>query len=91
MYNEHILREGVSMAGRYHIGNKGEVLRRMAQFAIRDQESLIEALTPSFGDPDESTTAAIQDAKACIGDFRRIAAGQRGCQMGTLARLTRET
>lgn len=64
------------MADRYKIGNKQAVLRRMANYAIRDQEALIEALKPPFARiQDDSTAAAIQDAKNCISDFKRIAKG----------------
>lgn len=66
------------MVARYHIGKKEEVIRRMAEYAIRDQLSLIEALTPRFGKTDEDTAMAIQDAKKCINDFRRIMNVQNG-------------
>ena len=62
------------MAEKYKIGSKQIVLRRMADYAIRDQEALIDALTPSFKrEPEEGTAAAIKDAKNCIADFKRLA------------------
>jgi hypothetical protein len=57
----------------YLTGTKADVIRRMADYAIRDQQALIYALTPSFNrDPDEVTAFAIKDAKECILDFKRI-------------------
>jgi len=61
------------MANKYNLGNMAKVICRMAEYAIRDQESLIYAMTPDYGHPpDETTAEAIQDAKNCISDFRRI-------------------
>jgi len=60
------------MAKRFKTGNKSFVLRRMARFAIRDQQALIEALTPSFESVDPETAKAIQSCKDNIEDFKRI-------------------
>ena len=47
------------------------MLRLMADFAIRDQMALIEALTPSSGPTtDEINIEAITHARACISDFK---------------------
>jgi hypothetical protein len=45
----------------------------MADCAIRDQKTLIEALTPKYGKPDADTQNAIDDCWRCIEDFKRIA------------------
>jgi len=64
------------VAEKYKLGSKTIALQRMADYAIRDQEALIDALTPSFRrEPDEGTASAIKDAKNCIADFRRIRNG----------------
>jgi hypothetical protein len=44
----------------------------MARYAIRDQEALLDALTPRFGEPDADTAEAIAYAKALIADFRKL-------------------
>lgn len=60
------------MSKRFESGTKQEVLRAMASYAIRDQQALIDAHTPSFGEPDEYTKSVIEGCKAEIRDFRRI-------------------
>ena len=60
------------MKGKYKIGSRSQVIKKMARYAIRDQESLLDALTPQYGEPDETTAIAIQDVKDCISDFMRI-------------------
>lgn len=54
-------------------GTKSQVLRLMAEYAIRDQKALIDALTPPYQAPDEETQKAIDDAKNLVADFRQIA------------------
>jgi hypothetical protein len=61
------------MTKRYHCGNKAQAIRTMAACAIRDQQTLIEALTPPFGEPDTDTRKAISDCFKYIEDFKRIA------------------
>ena len=57
---------------RYETGRKSDVLRLMAEFAIRDQISLIDALTPDYEEPDSETKNAINDCRKAIRDFKRI-------------------
>jgi len=61
------------MAKHYKTGTREEVIRNMAYYAIRDQEALIDAHTPQFGEPDEMAKEVIQDCKDNIEDFRRLA------------------
>lgn len=61
----------------YQLGDRKTALKLMAQYAIRDQETLIDALTPQFGKPDAEGVAAITHAKKCIADFRKIAKSAR--------------
>jgi hypothetical protein len=56
----------------YENGSKKLVIARMAAFAIRDQQALVEAYTPSFGEPDEEAKKVIEECKAHIRDFRKI-------------------
>ncbi len=62
------------MTKRYENGTALQVTLRMAQYAIRDQESLIEAYTPMRGDPDDEAKKVIAECKSFIRDFRRLAA-----------------
>lgn len=64
----------------YRTGTRDQVLVRMARYAIRDQEALIDALTPEKGAPDPATEEAILLAKAYIHDFRKLAATAKGVQ-----------
>lgn len=57
---------------KFKTGTKSEVLQKMAYYAIRDQQALIDALTPGYGEPDEETANAIQSCKDVISDFARI-------------------
>ncbi|MCX7112709.1 MAG: hypothetical protein NTX45_21805 [Proteobacteria bacterium] len=57
---------------RYETGSKSAVLKLMAEFAIRDQIGLIDALTPDFGQPDSETKNAIEGSRKAIRDFRRL-------------------
>jgi hypothetical protein len=57
---------------KFHNGTKKEVLKLMARYAIRDQQALLEALSPLFVEPDEDTKIAIQETKDTIKDFRVI-------------------
>ena len=61
------------MDRKYKTGSRVGVLRQMAAYAIRDQEALIDALTPAYGDIDKDTAKAISDAEDSIKDFRRLA------------------
>jgi hypothetical protein len=61
------------MAITYNCGSKAQAVRTMADCAIRDQKTLIEALTPKYGKPDADTQNAIDDCWRCIEDFKRIA------------------
>ena len=60
------------MAKRFESGTKEQVIRRMAYYAIRDQQALIDAHTPSYGEPGEESQRVIDECKAEIRDFRRI-------------------
>lgn len=62
------------MSARYENGTAHQVILRMAQYAIRDQEALIEAYTPMLGDPDDEAKKVIAECKSFVRDFRRIAA-----------------
>lgn len=57
----------------YKTGSKADVLQRMAEHAIRDQESLIDAYTPitPFEIDDESREVIVK-CKKNIDDYRRI-------------------
>lgn len=60
------------MASNYKSGDKKQVIRLMAEYAIRDQYELIDSLTPCYGEPDETSSKAISNARDCIDDFKRI-------------------
>jgi hypothetical protein len=60
------------MAKKYESGTRENVIYKMVTFAIRDQFTLAEALTPEFREPDTDTKEAILDAKKCIRDFKRF-------------------
>jgi len=60
------------MPSPYKTGTKAQVLRRMATYAIRDQEALIDAYRPSFGEPDETAKQVIAQARDHIADFKRL-------------------
>ena len=66
------LKQGGHMS-MYKTGSKADVLQRMAEHAIRDQESLIDAYTPitPFGIDDESREVIVK-CKKNIDDYRRI-------------------
>jgi hypothetical protein len=53
-------------------GTRLEVLSTMASHAIRDQKSLIDAYTSSYGSPDTEAMKVISDAKKLISDYRLI-------------------
>jgi phage gp36-like protein len=57
----------------YTTGSKDTVMRRMARYAISDQEALIDAYTPAYGQPDETAAEVIANARDNIADFRRMA------------------
>ncbi len=57
---------------RFVIGSMEKVIRKMATCAIRDQEALIDANTPAFGDPDDEELEIIHRATDCIVDFEKI-------------------
>ena len=59
---------------RFRNGLRAEVINRMAHHAVRDQQSLIEALSPRFGGkPDAETAEQIQHCRDNIADYRRLA------------------
>lgn len=60
------------MAKPYNLGNKKQAMAAMARYAIRDQRALLDALQPSFGEPDELTASTMAEVRARIEDFRRI-------------------
>lgn len=62
----------VRLNDKYQLGSRVRALKLMAEYAIRDQEAFIDAMTPAFGKPDE-TDPAIIHARMCIADFRKIA------------------
>lgn len=57
----------------YKTGTREQVLRRMATYAIRDQQALIDAYTPRHGEPDDTAKQVIAGAQDAIADFRRLA------------------
>jgi acyl-CoA reductase-like NAD-dependent aldehyde dehydrogenase len=57
----------------YRTGTRAEVMRNMASYAIRDQEALIHAYTPAFGEPQADAKLVIQQCRDVIADFRRLA------------------
>lgn len=61
---------------RYRIGTKNHVLDLMADAAIRDRESFLEATQHCKDDPE--TMAARQHAKDCIADFKQIQKSLKG-------------
>ena len=64
------------MAKKYNTGSKERAIRMMAMCAIRDQEALIDALTPPrhlMKRPDDETQKSIDECKLWIEDFKRIA------------------
>jgi len=65
------------MRTRYENGTVSEVTLRMAQYAIRDQEALIEAYTPMLGEPDAEANKVIEQCRSIIRDFRKLAAAIR--------------
>lgn len=65
------------MGKAYHSGSRNEVLIQMARFAIRDQETLVDALRPQCGIPDEDTQEAIDAALNRIKDFKRILVAEK--------------
>lgn len=56
----------------YKTGSKKHVLQNMIQYAIRDQESLIEALSAGYSDPSGSAKGAIKHAEQSIQDFKKL-------------------
>lgn len=56
----------------YKTGSKADVIRAMANCAIRDQEGLIDAHTPSFGEPSPEFLVVIQQCRDAIADFKRV-------------------
>lgn len=57
----------------YKTGTKAEVICRMASYAIRDQQALIDAYTPRHGEPGDTAKKVIAGAQDAIADFRRLA------------------
>lgn len=70
------------MAKRFNSGSRAKALLRMANFAIRDQEALIDALTPPKWEAHLAPTDQIAECKANIEDFRRIAREARKAVVG---------
>jgi hypothetical protein len=71
-------RGGKRMAKPYNTGSREIAIQLMAQCAIRDQEALIDAMTPpSYIEIDEYTAEQIRDAREWIADFVRIAKQER--------------
>ncbi len=60
------------MTAAYKTGTKDDMIRRMASFAIRDQEALIDAYTPPYGEPEGEAVKVIAEARDNIADFRRL-------------------
>jgi hypothetical protein len=61
----------------YEGGSKNLVIARMAAFAIRDQQALVEAYTPSFGEPDDDAKKVIEECRSHIRDFRKVLAATK--------------
>jgi acyl-CoA reductase-like NAD-dependent aldehyde dehydrogenase len=60
-------------SGAYKTGTRAEVIRRMASYAIRDQEALIDVYTPRLGKPDDAARLVIAGARDAIADFKSLA------------------
>lgn len=59
---------------RYQTGARADVLRYMAECAIRDREALIDAYTPPSWQPvSKGAQRVINDCRAAIADFRLLA------------------
>ena len=61
------------MNNKYETGSRNTVIANMLEYAIRDQESLIDAITTPFHEPDTVTKKAINHAKKSIRDFKKLA------------------
>ena len=57
---------------KYKTGTRADVLRSMAQYAIRDQEALIEAYTTPYGEQPENALQVIKDCTDLIADFKLL-------------------
>ena len=59
---------------RFKTGTRAQVLRHMAECAIRDRQAMIDAHTfPEWQPKSESSEAVIADCRATIADFKRLA------------------
>lgn len=58
----------------YESGTKKQIVNMMAEYAIRDQEALIDACKGGMrpGNPNPETQHVIQEAEAAIRDFKRF-------------------
>lgn len=65
--------ERPAMNKRYENGTARRVILCMAEYAIRDQEDLIEAYTPMFGQPDAEAVKVIEECRSLIRDFKKFA------------------
>ena len=59
----------------YNAGSKAKAIRRMAEHAIRDQEALIDAYTPTTKFDSADSQAVIDICKKNIADYKRIRDG----------------
>jgi hypothetical protein len=57
---------------KYKTGTRADVLRRMAECAIRDQEGLIDAYTPPYGKIPDEALEVIKDCSLLIADFKLL-------------------
>lgn len=65
------------MRTRYENGTVRQITLRMAEYAIRDQEALIDAYTPTHGELDDEAKKVVQQSRSIIRDFRKLAAAIR--------------
>ena len=62
------------MAYRFKTGVRSQVIASMAEYAIRDQQALIDAHIPRYGQPSDTAKEVIAKCRDRIADYRRIAA-----------------
>lgn len=65
------------MSARYKSGSRDHVLHMMAQFAIRDQEAMLDSLIPDsswmkYNEMPKENQAAIDECQLYISDFKRL-------------------
>ena len=61
------------MSKPYENGTRAQITLLAIRYAIRDQEVLIDAHTPYFGEPDADAKKQIAETESYIRDFKRLA------------------